>query len=82
MNSQAVSRLLEGLEITAAGGYIGSKERGLGAIIAWGDTVPADASEGYAPGCVFYHVDGGAGTAKYTNEGTKASSDFDADTVA
>ena len=51
---------------------------GVGIIDAYGDTVPADASEGYATGCVYRHTDGGAGTSLYVNEGTKASCDFNA----
>lgn len=50
--------------------------------LAYGTTVPADGSLGYATGCLFLHTDGGAGTALYCNEGTAASSDFDAVTVA
>lgn len=38
-----------------------------------GTTVPTDASEGYAPGCDFRDITNGA---KYINEGTKASADF------
>lgn len=61
---------------------LGDPDRGAGTVLATGPTVPADASTGYAPGCLFIHIDGGAGTALYVNEGTKASSDFDAVTVA
>lgn len=55
---------------------------GVGILLAYGTTVPADASVGYATGCLFQHTDGGAGTALYCNEGTLASSNFDAVTVA
>jgi hypothetical protein len=41
-----------------------------------GTTVPADATAGYAPGCIFIHTDGGVGTTLYINEGTYASCDF------
>lgn len=51
-------------------------------VLAFGTTVPADASSGYATGCLFIHTDGGAGTALYCNEGSSTSSDFDAVTVA
>ena len=51
---------------------------GRGIILAAGDTVPAEASEGYVPGCLFIHIDGAAGSCLYVNDGTKASSDFDA----
>jgi len=47
-----------------------------GFLLAYGLTMPADASEGYAPGCLFIHTDGTNGSALYVNEGTKASSDF------
>lgn len=47
-----------------------------------GPTVPTDGTAGYATGCLFQHTDGGAGTALYCNEGTLASCNFDAVTVA
>jgi hypothetical protein len=43
-----------------------------------GDTVPSDASTGYAKGCMFIKTDGGAGSTLYINEGTSSSSDFNA----
>lgn len=55
---------------------------GVGILRDWGDTVPADASEGYATGCLFQHTDGGDGTSLYVNEGDKDSCDFNAVTVA
>ena len=55
---------------------------GVGILQAYGTSVPADASAGYAPGCLFQHTDGGDGTALYVNEGTLASADFNAVTVA
>lgn len=51
---------------------------GYGVIQAAGLTVPVDGSVGYATGCLFQHLDGGDGTALYLNEGTNASSDFNA----
>lgn len=49
-----------------------------GILEAYGTTVPADASVGYAPGCHFIHVDGaGEADLLYVNLGTKASSNFD-----
>jgi len=60
--------------------HIGHPDRG--ALLAWGDAVPADGTAGYATGCLFMHTDGGAGTALYCNEGTKTACDFDAVTVA
>lgn len=53
-----------------------------GILIAYGNTVPTDATSGYAIGCLFMHTDGGDGTALYVNEGTAASCDFNAITVA
>ena len=54
--------------------------RGMKTVEGWlyggGPTVPADASTGWAPGASFIHSDGAAGDQLYTNEGTKASSDF------
>jgi hypothetical protein len=55
---------------------------GTNALIAWGTTVPSDGVAGYAVGCLFIHTDGSAGSALYCNEGTAASCDFDAVTVA
>lgn len=54
----------------------------VGLLQASGDTVPADGTAGYATGCLFQHTDGGSGTALYVNEGTAASCNFDAVTVA
>ena len=48
---------------------------GNGYLLAWGPTVPVDASVGYAPGCIFIDTNAAAGTV-YINGGTKASSDF------
>lgn len=55
---------------------------GIGILHAYGTTVPADGTQGYATGCLFSQTDGGAGTALYCNEGTFASCDFDAVSVA
>lgn len=43
-----------------------------------GGTVPADASDGYQPGCIFQHTDGSAGAVLYVNEGSVTSSLFNA----
>lgn len=54
-------------------------ESGEGILIAYGDTVPTDASTGYAPGCIFLKTNGSThSTIVYANIGTKASSNFDA----
>jgi hypothetical protein len=50
----------------------------VGILQAYGNTVPTDASRGYATGCIFHHTDGGNGTSLYTNEGTLASCSFKA----
>lgn len=52
-----------------------------GILVAFGVDVPTDGQAGYAVGCLFLHVDGGAGTALYVNEGSATSCDFDAVTV-
>lgn len=45
-------------------------------ILSQGSTVPTDGTAGYAVGCAFLHRDGGAGTARYINEGTESSCTF------
>jgi hypothetical protein len=49
-----------------------------GILDCYGTTVPTDATDGFAIGCTFRKVDGGAGTALYVNEGTAGSCDFNA----
>lgn len=53
-----------------------------GILLAFGETVPTDATAGYATGCIFIHTDGSAGTALYCNEGTSSSCDFDSVSVS
>ena len=48
-----------------------------GILEARGKTVPPDATSGYAPSCIFHHVDGSNNTVLYVNVGTKASANFD-----
>jgi hypothetical protein len=55
-----------------------SERPGVGVLLASGDSVPADGEDGYAPGCVFVHDDGAAGTFLYLNEGSATSADFNA----
>lgn len=69
------------LLIQSGDGVVASSP-GVGALLAFGTTVPADGQAGYATGCLFQHTDGGAGTALYCNEGTNTSCNFDAVTVA
>jgi len=52
-----------------------------GILDAYGNTVPTDATSGYAIGCLFQHTDGGDATALYVNEGTASSCNFNAVTV-
>jgi len=47
-----------------------------GLLFAHGDTVPTNGTSGYLPGCIFQHIDGGAGAVLYVNEGTYSSCDF------
>jgi len=55
---------------------------GVGILDAYGKTVPADGSNGYATGCIFRNTAGGDATALYVNEGTEASCNFNAVTVS
>ena len=48
-----------------------------GKVFHWGNTVPADATTGYAPGCIFVHDDGSAGGQLYVNRGSVTSANFD-----
>lgn len=59
-----------------------SKAPNVGILDAFGTTVPADATVGYATGCTFRHTDGGDSTSLYINEGTSTSSTFRAVTAA
>lgn len=46
-------------------------------IFAWGTTVPTDATDGYAKGCIFTDTDVATGTVSvYVNQGTKDSCSF------
>jgi hypothetical protein len=52
---------------------------GKGIILAAGDTVPTDGQVGYSPGCIFIDTDASSmNTTTYTNIGTEASCNFDA----
>ena len=53
-----------------------------GILLAYGITVPSDATAGYATGCIFIHTDGGNGTSIYFNDGSATSCDFDTSTFA
>jgi hypothetical protein len=47
-----------------------------GMLFVHGTSVPSDGVAGYAAGCIFLHIDGGAGDALYVNEGSLTSCDF------
>ena len=49
---------------------------GDGVTLARGAAVPADATAGYAKGCIFMDTDGAAGAVQYVNEGSNTSCDF------
>ena len=49
-----------------------------GVLDCYGTTKPADAAVGFATGCLFRKIDGGAGTSLYVNEGDAASANFNA----
>jgi hypothetical protein len=56
-----------------------------GWLLAWGNTVPTDATTGYAPGALFFHIDSSGQTSLYKNDGSSTSCDFNAlttDTMA
>jgi len=60
-----------------------SKDPDVGILDAYGTTVPADGSVGYAPACIFRKTDGTTlDNTLYVNIGTKASSNFDAATTS
>jgi|TARA_R100000306_G_C4295380_1_gene102294 hypothetical protein len=52
---------------------------GVGIMLAHGSAVPADNSDGYAPGCIFILTGGSSlNTVMALNVGTKADCNFDA----
>ena len=46
---------------------------GVGILDAWGTGVPTAGASGYATGCTYKRIDGGADTALYINEGSNTS---------
>lgn len=56
--------------------------QGVGILFDYGDTVPADGSADYALGAIFQHLDGGASTCFYVNQGSLSSCSFRASTAA
>jgi hypothetical protein len=66
----------KGLVIHDGTGII-ARDPGLGILIAYGSTVPANGIAGYAPGCKFIKTNGtSASTVEFVNLGTKASASF------
>jgi hypothetical protein len=53
-----------------------------GALFVVGTTKPTDGTAGYEVGCLFLDIDAAAGSILFCNEGTVASCDFDAVSVA
>lgn len=70
MNQDMLGRFMDGVTFPEGNG------KGIG--YARGTTVPADASTGYAKGCIFIKTDGGVGSTFYVNEGSVTSADFNA----
>ncbi len=58
------------------------KIAGVGALFAWGATVPTDGEAGYAPGCIFINTAGATVNRPYCNVGSVTSCDFNLITVA
>lgn len=52
-------------------------EPGVGITLCQGQTKPTDAQAGYAPGCIFIHIDGSGNTSLYVNLGSATSCNFD-----
>lgn len=48
-----------------------------GILLCYGDVVPGDGNAGYAPSCIFHHVDGSDDEVVYVNQGTATSCDFE-----
>ena len=79
-----IAQQLHGMVAAPAGGssrYIQHKSED-GITKCYGTMVPVDGGGGFAPGCVFQHVDGAAGGMLYVNEGTATSCDFNAVSTA
>lgn len=54
-----------------------------GILLCYGKTVPSDTDAGYAPGCLFIHIDGSEyNTVLYCNIGSVTSADFNVVTMA
>jgi hypothetical protein len=55
--------------------FLGDPDVG-GKFLAGSNVVPTDATAGYAPGCLYLHLDGTGQGTSYVNGGTKASCAF------
>lgn len=77
MSARTIPRQLELAEMATSGSImpVQGTSGGVGALFAWGTTVPSTAST-FAPGCVFVHTDGSSGTETYINRGSYASPSF------
>lgn len=53
------------------------KPQGKGVMLAYGTTVPTDATAGYGKGCIFIDTNASEGAQVYINVGTVDSADFD-----
>ena len=68
----------KGLVLHTADGIV-ARDPSVGILHAYGSNVPANATAGYAPGCIFVKTNGtGLSTMSYVNVGTKASASFQA----
>lgn len=64
------------VRLQSADGIIARTNRGQ--LIACGTSVPTDGTAGYSPGALFFDQDAAAGSQVFINEGSYASSDFNA----
>jgi hypothetical protein len=78
--SQSLHDMVPGPAAVATPRVIYASEDGI--LFCYGLTVPSDAATGYAPGCIFIHVDGTTVSRIYMNIATKASADFNLVTTA
>jgi hypothetical protein len=78
--SQSLHDMVPGPAAVAAVRVIHATEDGI--LDCYGLTVPSEGATGYAPGCLFRHIDGTTISKLYCNISTKASADFNAVTIA
>lgn len=75
MNAGAVLRLLKAAFVPDE--WTGVKGPNNGVRVAFGATVPTDATSGYETGCIFVHTDGTGEDIFYINVGSVTSCNFD-----